>query len=105
MINKSPLPGLAAAELALVLKPVFNFLTALQQPGANISTVLQGVAVLELEEAAQLPAIQAVGLGNVAAAIEAQLQAWQAAQVEPTPAPTPAPTPDPTPAPAPDSAA
>lgn len=72
------LQNLKAAELKLVLAPIYAFLTAAQQPGANIATIVQGIKVVELEELAQVPAIEAVGIQNIAAALQAKLQAYEA---------------------------
>lgn len=76
--TQNPISSLAAAELAVVLKPIYSALTALQAPGANIATVIQAINMVELEEIAQLPAIESLGVGNVASALAAKLQAWEA---------------------------
>jgi hypothetical protein len=73
-----PLNQLEAQELALALQPVYTFLTALQQPGANIQTAIAGVNTLELTEAAQLPVLESVGINDGAAYLQSLLQAWQA---------------------------
>ena len=77
MSAKTQLNELEAAELAVALKPVYAFLAALQQPGANIQTAMAGVNTLELTEAAQLPVLEAIGLNQGAAYVQSLLQAWQ----------------------------
>jgi hypothetical protein len=78
MSAKTQLNELEAVELAVALKPVYAFLAALQQPGANIQTAMAGVNTLELTEAAQLPVLEAIGLNHGAAYVQSLLQEWQA---------------------------
>lgn len=81
MNDKTTPPAIAnleAAELKILLAPVFAYLAALQQPGANIQTAVAGLNSLELQELAQGPLFEAVGINNVAAAVQTQIQAWEA---------------------------
>ena len=71
--------------LAIIKGPLNNFLTALQAPNVNYQTVLQDFSVLQLAELQNGPAVQSVGISDIAAAIYAKLNAAPAA-----PAPTPA---------------
>jgi hypothetical protein len=71
-----PIAALKAAELKILLAPVFAYLTALQQPGANVQTAIAGLNSLELQELAQAPLFEAVGINNVAAALETQITTW-----------------------------
>lgn len=85
MVNKAkaadPISNLEADELAIVLKPIYTLLTAAQQPGANAQTVLQALNVADLQELANVPAIETIGIGGIAAIIQQKLQAWQASVV------------------------
>lgn len=70
--------NLEAAELKILLGPVYSYLAALQQPGANVQTAVAGLQSLELSELAQGPLFEAVGINNVASAIQSKIQAWEA---------------------------
>lgn len=69
----NPIQSLAQAELAIILKPVDNFLTALQQPDVNTETVVQDFAQLQLAAIQDIPALESVGIGNVAASLQTKL--------------------------------
>lgn len=74
----NPLSKLEAAELNVVLAPIFTYLTTLQAPGANAETVVAGFEALKLELVAQLPLIESIGINEVASDAQARLAAWQA---------------------------
>lgn len=69
----NPIQTLASAELAIVLKPVDDFLTALQAPGANTETIVQDFAKLQLAAIQDVPELESVGIGNLAGIIQAKL--------------------------------
>jgi hypothetical protein len=71
------LQNLEAAELAIALKPVYVYLTALQQPGANVETAVAGFKVLELNEMANEPLFESVGINNVALGLQNAISAWE----------------------------
>jgi hypothetical protein len=81
--STNPLANLAAAELAIVLKPINDFLTALQQPGVNVAAVLQDFTKLQLEILGDVPALEAVGIGNIAAYLQQELNGWVNSQTNP----------------------
>lgn len=90
----NPVQSLEQAELAIILKPVDTFLTALQQPGANTENVMQDFAALQLAAIQDAPAIESVGIVNVAAAIQAKLHALVASATTAASAIAPATQPD-----------
>lgn len=89
--NTNPIQSIASAELAIILKPVDDFLTALQQPDANEETVVQDFARLQLAALQDLPELEAVGINGVAAAVQKKLHDFIASAnpVAPVPAVTP----------------
>ena len=67
-------PALASIESAL-LAPINSLLTAAQQPGANVQSVVQGIGTLDLQELLALPGVQSDVLALVAGKIQAKLNA------------------------------
>lgn len=65
--------NLAKAELSIVLVPLNNFLTALQEPGVNTETVAQDFAKLQLAAINDIPQLEAVGIQQVAKDLQSQL--------------------------------
>lgn len=89
----NPFQNLLAAELAVFLPLLNNFLTALQQPGVNTQAVVQDYGKAQLEALGSLPQAETVGINTVAAAAQTQLNTivTAGAAPEPTPEPTPEP--------------
>lgn len=85
----NPIQSLASAELAIVLKPVDEFLTALQEPNVNIATIVQDFAKLQLAVIQDLPELEAVGIGGIAAALQKKLHNF-VSSVDPVVPATPA---------------
>ena len=65
-------PALAQLE-AVVLGPVNTFLTALQQPNANVQTAVQDFLTLQAGEVSILPTIEGLAIKDAAAALQAKL--------------------------------
>ena len=67
-------PALAALESALIA-PLNAFLTAAQQPGVNVQTIVQNAGSLDLAELMALPGVESDAIALVAGAIQAKLNA------------------------------
>jgi hypothetical protein len=74
---QTTLQNLEAAELAIALKPVYAYLAALQVPGANVESAVSGLNALELEEAANEPLFETVGINNVALGLQNIISNWE----------------------------
>lgn len=66
--------SIVTAELPAVLKPLDNFLTALQQPGANTETVVQEFGKLQLAEIQNAPVEENIAIDVAAAHIQEKLR-------------------------------
>ncbi len=66
---------IVTVELPIVLKPVNDLLTALQQPGVNTQTVFDDFKTALLQEMANSPAAQSALINVVAAQLQAKLNA------------------------------
>ena len=86
----NPIANLAAAELAIVIQPVNDFLTALQQPSVNTQTVIQDWAKLQLAVMSDIPALESVGIDQIAAFLQGKLNGWLASVATTNPTATPA---------------
>lgn len=75
--NTDPLAQLKAQELAVILNPIKEFLTALQQPNANVETLVSGFQIVKLAELQNIPAIESIGINNIAAIILEKLNSWE----------------------------
>lgn len=60
-------------ELALFLPLLNAELTALQQPGANVQTVVENAMKAKIVALAQVPQAESTGIADTAAAAQAQL--------------------------------
>lgn len=69
------LHALSSAELAIFLKPLDAFLTALQEPGVNTETLVQDYAKLQLDSLNNVPLAESTGINVTAAGAQAQLNA------------------------------
>lgn len=62
-----------AVELPIVLKPLNDFLTVLQQPGVNVEAAAQDYAALQLAEIQNAPVEESVAINEVSAILQAKL--------------------------------
>lgn len=85
--STNPFQGVIAAELAIALGPINNFLTALQKPDVNIQAATQDFANLQLAEIQSAPLAESVGIQQLAALAQGKLQALVASVAAAAPAP------------------
>jgi hypothetical protein len=77
------LPAILQAELALFMKPLDAFLTALQQPGVNTQAAVQDYVQLQVASIGTLPAAETTAINTTAATAQTQLHAALASATTP----------------------